>query len=114
ARQRLGARQAFATQVDLGLIPDLEPAVAQRLIEFDGRTRAGDRIDQCLPLGVAEVVDGGPAPCLVGRFAGCHEQSHAAMVVVRAIAPRFLSNGVNSEGAGTRLPYAAPPKRAPI
>jgi hypothetical protein len=38
ARQRLGAGQAFALEVDLGLVPHLEPAVAERLVDIDPRT----------------------------------------------------------------------------
>ena len=45
ARQRLGAGKAFALEIDLGLIPDLEPIIAQRL--GDRHARPGvDSVDR--------------------------------------------------------------------
>ena len=43
ARQRLGAGKAFALEIDLGLVPDFEPMIAQRLGDRDARPRVGDR-----------------------------------------------------------------------
>jgi hypothetical protein len=39
ARQRFRARETFSLEVDLGLVPDFEPAPGQRLADFDPRLR---------------------------------------------------------------------------
>jgi hypothetical protein len=37
ARERLGSRKLLFAQVDLGLVPELDPSLAQRLLEIDAR-----------------------------------------------------------------------------
>ena len=66
ARQRLGAGEAFALEVDLGLVPDLEPMIAQRLGDRDPRRRrrlGAHGIDQGPPFVLGQVLDrSGPTP----------------------------------------------------
>src|SRR5262249_27442723 len=75
ARQRLGTGQAFALEVDLRLVPHLEPAVAQRLVDLDpGTVLRGHRIDERAPFVLAELFDrSGPAPVLLCRVVRCHQ-----------------------------------------
>jgi hypothetical protein len=68
ARQRLGTGEAFALEIDLGLVPHLEPAVAERLVNLDpGRCLGCHGMDQGAPLFFSEFFDRtGPAPGLGG------------------------------------------------
>jgi hypothetical protein len=46
ARDRLGTRQVFALEIDLGLVPELEPAFTQRLIDLDRWAYLIGRLDR--------------------------------------------------------------------
>jgi hypothetical protein len=57
ARQRLGTRKALALEIDLWLVPHLEPAIPERLVDLDARPRAGTHgVQERTPLGLAQLV----------------------------------------------------------
>ena len=73
ARERLRAGKAFAFEVDLGLVPHLEPAVAQCFVDLDPRPRArAHALQKRAPLALIEAFDrSGPMPG--SRILGCHQ-----------------------------------------
>jgi hypothetical protein len=58
ARQRLGTRKALAPEIDLWLVPHLEPAILERLVDLDAWPRAGTHgVQERTPLGLAQLVN---------------------------------------------------------
>src|SRR5262249_14595840 len=51
ARERFGATEVFASEVDLGLVPDFEPALVEGLVDLDPRLLFGHGIDWEASLG---------------------------------------------------------------
>ena len=66
ARERFGAGEAFALEIDLRLIPDFQPMLAQRLLDIDLRARAAHGIDEPATFILAHIVERpGPVPGIV-------------------------------------------------
>ncbi len=68
ARQRFGAGKAFALEIDLGLVPDLEPIIAQCIGDADARpVFGGHGIDERPALVLVHALDRtGPAAHVFG------------------------------------------------
>ena len=78
---RLGAGKAFALEIDLGLIPDLDPMIAQCLGDRDARPSV-DSVNRRCALVLPRLLNRpGSAACIV-RFGGVHAHRMMTWVII--------------------------------